>query len=144
MQVITDNDIQQPVQLLDSVATALTRAGMHDRAGDFYERLEELQRALDSYIRGSAYRKAVELARRSFPGRVVELQEQWGDYLVRIVCIISTQQIKINFSSVNFLIIYPSCRIIEVTNDHDYFYNFSSHLTLIFIFKCSECLNGTA
>ena len=89
MQVITDNDIQQPVQLLDSVATALTRAGMHDRAGDFYERLEELQRALDSYIRGSAYRKAVELARRSFPGRVVELQEQWGDYLVITVCIIS-------------------------------------------------------
>lgn len=56
---------------------------MHDRAGDFYQRLEELQRALDSYIRGSAFRKAVELARRSFPSRVVELQEQWGDYLVR-------------------------------------------------------------
>ena len=86
LQVITNNDIQQPVQLLDSVATALTRAGMHDRAGDFYERLEELQRALDSYIRGSAYRKAVELARRSFPSRVVELQEQWGDYLVSIKC----------------------------------------------------------
>jgi intraflagellar transport protein 172 len=81
-QVIISNDIQQPVQLLDSVATALTRAGMHDRAGEFYERLEELQRALDSYIRGSAYRKAVELARRSFPAKVVELQEQWGDYLV--------------------------------------------------------------
>lgn len=80
--MITDNDIQQPAQLLDSVASALTRAGMHDRAGDFYHRLEELQRALDSYIRGSAFRKAVELARRSFPSRVVELQEQWGDYLV--------------------------------------------------------------
>ena len=33
-QVILDNDIQQPVQLLDEVATALTRAGMHDKAGD--------------------------------------------------------------------------------------------------------------
>jgi intraflagellar transport protein 172 len=81
-QVILDNNIQQPVALLDSVATALTRAGMHDKAGDFYERLNELQRALDSYIRGNAYRKAVELARKCFPGRVVELQEQWGDYLV--------------------------------------------------------------
>ena len=81
-QVITDNDLQLPVQTLDSVASALTRSGMHDRAGEFYERLDELQRALDSYIRGSAYRKAVELARRSFPARVVELQEQWGDYLV--------------------------------------------------------------
>lgn len=81
-QVVVDHDIQQPLQLLDSVAVALSRAGMHDRAGEFYERLEELPRALDSYIRGNAYRKAVELARRCFPGRVVELQEQWGDFLV--------------------------------------------------------------
>eukprot|EP00597_Dinobryon_sp_UTEXLB2267_P013909 CAMPEP_0170126096 /NCGR_PEP_ID=MMETSP0020_2-20130122/19456_1 /TAXON_ID=98059 /ORGANISM="Dinobryon sp., Strain UTEXLB2267" /LENGTH=1612 /DNA_ID=CAMNT_0010358929 /DNA_START=619 /DNA_END=5457 /DNA_ORIENTATION=- len=81
-QVILDHDIQQPVQMLDEVATALTRAGMHDKAGDFYERLNELQRALDSYVRGNAFRKAVELARKCFPFRVVELQEHWGDYLV--------------------------------------------------------------
>jgi len=81
-QVIVQNNINQPVQLLDSIATALTRAGMHDRAGEFYERLDELQRALDSFIRGNAFRKAVDLARRSFPSKVVELQEQWGDYLV--------------------------------------------------------------
>jgi intraflagellar transport protein 172 len=81
-QVILEHDIQNPVQLLDQVATALVRAGMHDKAGDFYERLNELQRALDSYIRGNAFRKAVELARKCFPARVVELQEQWGDYLV--------------------------------------------------------------
>lgn len=81
-QVVLDHDIQQPIQLLDSVATALTRAGMHDRAGEFYERLEELPRALESFVRGNAFRKAVELARRCFPARVVELQEQWGDYLV--------------------------------------------------------------
>lgn len=81
-QVIFDHDIQQPLQLLDSVATALARAGMHDKAGEFYERLNELPRALDSYIRGNAYRKAVELARKCFPAKVVQLQEQWGDYLV--------------------------------------------------------------
>lgn len=81
-KVINDNNINQPVQLLEQIAAALTRAGMHDLAGDFFERLDELQRALDSYIRGHAYRKAVELARRTFPGRVVELQDMWGDYLV--------------------------------------------------------------
>lgn len=81
-QVIFDHDIQQPVQLLDSVATALTRAGMHDKAGEFYERLSELPRAMDSYVRGNAFRKAVELARKCFPAKVVQLQEQWGDYLV--------------------------------------------------------------
>lgn len=83
-QVIIDNNIMQPLQLLDSVATSLTRAGMHDKAGEFYERLNELPRALDSYVRGNAYRKAVDLARKCFPARVVELQEAWGDYLVSI------------------------------------------------------------
>lgn len=81
-QVVIDHDIQQPIQILDSVATALSRSGMHDRAGEFYERLDELPRALESYVRGHAFRKAVDLARRCFPARVVELQEQWGDYLV--------------------------------------------------------------
>jgi intraflagellar transport protein 172 len=80
--VIVENNIQQPLQLLDQVATALTRAGMHEKAGEFYERLNDLPRALENYIRGNAYRKAVELARNCFPGRVVELQEQWGDFLV--------------------------------------------------------------
>lgn len=80
--VILSNDIQQPAQLLETVAAALTRASMHDRAGDFYERLNDLPRALDCYIRGHAFRKAVDLARRSFPARVVELQELWGDHLV--------------------------------------------------------------
>ncbi len=79
-QVIFQNDIQQPVQLLETVANALTRGGMHDRAGDFYERLNDLPRALDSFIRGGGFRKAVELARRAFPGRVVELQEQVRRY----------------------------------------------------------------
>ena len=81
-QILINNDIQQPTQLLEQVATALTRCGMHDRAGEFYERLQELSRALESYVRGNAFRKAVELARRNFPARVVELQEQWGDHLV--------------------------------------------------------------
>lgn len=81
-QVILNNNILQPTHLLESVVNALIRGNMHDIAGDFFELLNDLQKALDSYIRGHAYRKAVDLARRSFPSRVVELQEQWGDYLV--------------------------------------------------------------
>ena len=68
--------------LMDNVAQALTRAGIHDKAGELLERLGELQRALESYTRGYSFRKAVELARKCFPARVVELQENWGDYLV--------------------------------------------------------------
>lgn len=80
--VILSNDMSPNVQILEMVATALVRSGLHDIAGDFFDRLQEAQKALDSYVRGHAFKKAVELARRSFPGKVVGLQEQWGDYLV--------------------------------------------------------------
>ncbi|CAM9483417.1 unnamed protein product, partial [Phaeothamnion confervicola] len=69
-------------QWLEQVAAALSGAGMHDRAGELYEQMEQLQRALDSYVKGQAFRKAVDLARRAFPAEVVALQEMWGDWLV--------------------------------------------------------------
>ena len=33
-------------------------------------------------MKGQAFRRAVELARRAFPAEVVGLQERWGDWLV--------------------------------------------------------------
>eukprot|EP00618_Florenciella_parvula_P017071 CAMPEP_0119543784 /NCGR_PEP_ID=MMETSP1344-20130328/54343_1 /TAXON_ID=236787 /ORGANISM="Florenciella parvula, Strain CCMP2471" /LENGTH=1740 /DNA_ID=CAMNT_0007588171 /DNA_START=113 /DNA_END=5335 /DNA_ORIENTATION=- len=80
--VIKTRNMMGNTQLLDRVATALTSAGLHDRAGEFYEEMDQLQRALDSYQKGNAYRQAVELSRRHFPSQVVELQEAWGDWLV--------------------------------------------------------------
>mmetsp|Transcript_29270 Transcript_29270/g.93818 ORF Transcript_29270/g.93818 Transcript_29270/m.93818 type:complete len:1764 (-) Transcript_29270:152-5443(-) len=74
--------ISSPSSLLENVASELANASLHDKAGEFYEQMGQLQRAMDSYVRGDAYRKAVELARRSFPAQVVALQEQWGDHLV--------------------------------------------------------------
>jgi intraflagellar transport protein 172 len=67
---------------LESVASALTEAGMYDKAGEFFEQMDQMARALDSYTKGHAYRRAVELARRCFPAKVVSLEEQWGDWLV--------------------------------------------------------------
>ena len=81
-RVITDHGITQPSNLLESVAIALEDADMNERAGDFYERMGQRQRALDSYIKGHVFRKAVELARKHFPNQVVSLEESWGDYLV--------------------------------------------------------------
>lgn len=54
---------------------------MHEKAGDFYEKMNVLDRALDSYVQGHAFRKAVELAKRAFPSHVVTLEEEWGDWL---------------------------------------------------------------
>jgi len=54
---------------------------MHEKAGDFYEKMNMLDRALDSYVQGHAFRKAVDLAKRGFPNHVVTLEEEWGDWL---------------------------------------------------------------
>lgn len=80
-QVIKDQEIRTK-STIDGVATALTRAGMHDVAGELYELLDDLPRAMDCYIRGNAFRPALELARKAFPARVVELEEKYGDLLV--------------------------------------------------------------
>lgn len=38
--------------------------------------------ALDSYVKGNAYKKAVNLSRRVDPSLVVSLEDKWGDWLV--------------------------------------------------------------
>jgi intraflagellar transport protein 172 len=83
-RVIVDNNITQPSNLLENVALALEETDMHERAGDFYERMGQRQRALDAFVKGHAYRKAVELARKHFQNQVVSLEEAWGDHLVSV------------------------------------------------------------
>ena len=83
-RVIADNNINQPSNLLESVAIALEDSDMYEKAGDFYERMGQKQRALEGFIKGHAFRKAVELARKHFPNQVVSLEESWGDYLVSV------------------------------------------------------------
>jgi intraflagellar transport protein 172 len=48
---------------------------MLEKAGDFYERMHILDRALDCFVKGHAFRKAVDLARRNFQSHVVDLEE---------------------------------------------------------------------
>eukprot|EP00959_Pyramimonas_sp_CCMP1952_P409339 8578577-Pyramimonas_sp.AAC.1 len=68
--------------ILDTIASSLTKVGMYERAGEFFEALSRNGEARDAYIRGNAFRRAVDLARREFPAEVVRLEEQWGDWLV--------------------------------------------------------------
>lgn len=55
---------------------------MHEKAGEFFEKMNMLDRALDSYVRGHSFRQAIELAKRNFPSSVIQLEEEWGDWLV--------------------------------------------------------------
>ena len=46
--------------------------------------MELLQKALDCYVKGNAYKKAVDLAKSAEPKLVTGLQERWGNYLMSI------------------------------------------------------------
>ena len=57
---------------------------MYEKAGELYEEMEMLQKALDCYVKGNAYKKAVDLARSAEPRLVTSLEERWGNYLMSI------------------------------------------------------------
>ena len=52
------------------------------QAGDLFEKIGDTDRALSAFRKGKTYRRAVELARITFPNEVIRLEEEWGDYLV--------------------------------------------------------------
>lgn len=53
-----------PQDLLEKIAANLATAGMYEKAGELYEEMQMLQKALDCYCKGNAFKKAVELARK--------------------------------------------------------------------------------
>ncbi|XP_041885316.1 intraflagellar transport protein 172 homolog isoform X3 [Corvus kubaryi] len=53
------------------------------KAGDLFKKVGNPRKALECYGKGSAFLKAVELARLAFPAEVVKLEEAWGDHLVQ-------------------------------------------------------------
>ena len=65
-------------QLMEAIASALFKAHMFEKAGDFFEKLGSNDRALDAYRGGHAFGRAVELARKKFPSEVVNLEEVCG------------------------------------------------------------------
>ena len=67
--------------LCDRIATALLNGRSYEKAGDFLFELGRHKQALDAYVKGQSYHRAVELARREFPSQVVGLEEEWGDHL---------------------------------------------------------------
>lgn len=69
-------------ELLQKVVAGLQSSGMHDRAGELYERMGLVSPAMDAYRKGHAYRQAIELAKQQQPALVVRLEEEWGDWLV--------------------------------------------------------------
>uniref|UniRef100_A0A8C3Y295 Intraflagellar transport protein 172 homolog n=1 Tax=Catharus ustulatus TaxID=91951 RepID=A0A8C3Y295_CATUS len=76
-ELLTNTDV------IDRISTALIRGELYEQAGDLFERVGNPRKALECYSKGSAFLKAVELARLAFPAEVVKLEEAWGDHLVQ-------------------------------------------------------------
>jgi intraflagellar transport protein 172 len=43
----------------------LIKSGLYEKAGEFYERMNLLNKALEAYCKGNAYNKAVALGKRT-------------------------------------------------------------------------------
>lgn len=76
-QLLADSD------LIGRVTAALIKGDFYERAGDLLEKINNSRRALECYCKANAFRKAVELARVTFPTEVLKLEQSWGDFLVQ-------------------------------------------------------------
>ena len=47
--MLKERSVENQSQLLETVASTLSAAGMHDKAGEFYEEMNQLQRAMDRW-----------------------------------------------------------------------------------------------
>jgi intraflagellar transport protein 172 len=74
--------------ILDVVASALLKKADFEKAGEFFEAWGNNERALDAYRRAHAYRKAVDLCRRFFPGYVVKLEEGNPGFFVFVLSLV--------------------------------------------------------
>lgn len=76
-----------PEQLLKEIIENLKKNQFYEEAGYFYEQNilnseNNDKLALECYKKGNLFNLAIELSRRKFPMEVVNLEEEYGDYLV--------------------------------------------------------------
>jgi len=82
--ILRNRELTNQSGLVNQVATNLIKRELFSLAGELFEALNQTDRAMECYRRGEDFLQAVELARKFFPNHVIKLEEEWGDYLVRI------------------------------------------------------------
>lgn len=77
-----DNKLLEDSALVNNLLKNLLKKGLFETAADLYERQNKIDLALECYLKGRLWSKALELTRMINPNEVVNLEEMWGDYLV--------------------------------------------------------------
>ncbi|KAJ9466254.1 Intraflagellar transport protein 172 [Diplonema papillatum] len=125
--VVNTYQVQIPHQQLEAIATALFKAHMNEKAGDFFEKLDMCERAIQAYRKGHSYRRAVDLSRRKFPAYVVSLEDEWGDWLVEQKQVDAAinhyteahQEMKAVTSAINARQWTKAIQILDMQDQHD-------------------------
>lgn len=82
--LVVQHGLTSDTTLMEQIVSGLISGGLLEKAGDFMQDLGMLERALAAYQDGHAYGRAIDLCRRAFPARVVQVEEMWGDHLATL------------------------------------------------------------
>lgn len=64
------------------VIAALKKINSLEKLGDLFIHFGDNTKALNFYIKGQNFSKAISLAKKFSPDLIVKLQEKWGDQLI--------------------------------------------------------------
>lgn len=67
--------------ICQEVANKLQAAGLHDKAGELFERQGNFFAALESYRKGRVFRRALDLARQHNPHRIADITMEWAAWM---------------------------------------------------------------
>ncbi|KAL1129294.1 hypothetical protein AAG570_013823, partial [Ranatra chinensis] len=82
-RVVQSNDeLLKDRRLVSSILSKMEQMGLHQQAGHLSELSKDVHRALTNYRKAHAYATALQLAKNTLPEELVNLEEEWGDYLL--------------------------------------------------------------
>ncbi|KAH3760349.1 intraflagellar transport protein [Pelomyxa schiedti] len=81
-RIVIDNKMFSDTAVVKSIAEALMKSGLYERAGDLYRVLNMNDLALQAYLTGNAFQPLLELCRKVFPEKAMQMEKEWADWLV--------------------------------------------------------------
>uniref|UniRef100_A0A0N4ZD27 WD_REPEATS_REGION domain-containing protein n=1 Tax=Parastrongyloides trichosuri TaxID=131310 RepID=A0A0N4ZD27_PARTI len=81
--LLNNKKLMKDEMLIDRIINSLEKSQNYEKIGEIYEGIEMYDKSMEAYKNGNAFNKAILLAKAYYPEEVIELEEKWGDYLVR-------------------------------------------------------------